>query len=78
MSVGTSPDISLPMKASIDGNDAVDILKNCDTLMFTAVPRSQAPMMPMKRASSLSFRKWREWMQMILCFSPEATHQWDQ
>eukprot|EP00956_Cyclotella_meneghiniana_P009247 scaffold12684_cov45-Cyclotella_meneghiniana.AAC.8 len=92
MSVGTSPDISLSIKASIDGNDAVDILKSCDTLMFTAVPRFRAPMMPMQRASSLSFRKWREWMQMILCFSPEARlemrgvripvlrerHQWDR
>lgn len=72
ISVGSSPDSSHSMTASIDGTEVVEILKSWETLMLTAVPRLRAPMMPMQLASSFSCMKCKEWREMTVCFSPDA------
>lgn len=71
-SVGSSSANAQSKNASSDGTDAVESLKSCAVLIFIAVPLSRAPMMPMQRASSFSWKKCKEWMQVMLCFSPEA------
>ena len=59
-SVGSSSANAQSKNASSDGTDAVESLKSCAVLIFIAVPLSRAPMMPMQRASSFSWKKCRE------------------